>query len=462
MDSTNLDRLLARAWQERMTRRRFLRLSGMGMGAVALGPILAACGQRGGSGPATAAPTIRELALPTGEVTLEFWNPFTGPDGPFMARLVDQFNTENPTVTVNVTTQAEYYTQVRNAAQSDSLPHVLIMHLDAIPLNANDGIISPLNDLVDLLGLTGDDFTEAVWNGAVWKDERWGIPLDIHTLTFFWNKALFEDAGLESETAPATGEDFTAALQALNDNGITGPVWSNHAFGSGLLWASLFYQGGGQWVNEDLTEATYNSEAGVQAAQWMHDQIEAGLHPQSVEPDAEIGSFADGQSGMALSGIWQTSRYAEALGEDLGAGPVPQVFSEPGVWAGSHTLAVAAGVDGAERQAAYYFINWINERAYIWAEGGQLPARRSAREAPEFAELEHMPVIAEQIESARFFPAFPASGDMLFGPGGANEAVTAVIAEDADAQERLDESAEQYTGILQDTVEEYGLGEGGE
>ena len=460
MDSTNLDQLIARAWQERMTRRRFLRLSGMGMGAVALGPILAACGQRGGpGGPATAAPTIAELALPTGDITLEFWNPFTGPDGPFMARLVDQFNTENPTVTVNVTTQAEYYTQVNNAAQSDSLPHVLIMHLDAIPRNAADGIISPVNDLVDLLQLSGEDFTEAVWNGTEWKGERYGIPLDIHTFTFYANRSLLAEAGLPEEL-PADRESFENALQALNDAGVTGPVWSNHGFSSGLLWASLFYQGGGQWIAEDYSEVTYNQEPGVQAAQWIRDQIDAGRHPESVEVDAEIASFAEGDSGMAMAGIWQTTRFAEALGEDLIAGPIPQVFDEPGVWAGSHTLAVAAGVDGAERQAAYYFINWINERAYIWAEGGQLPARRSAREAPEFAELEYIPQIAEQIESARFFPNFPGSGDLLFGAGGANEAVLRVIAEDADPQAALDESADTMHGVLQDAVEEHDLGGG--
>ena len=243
----NLDRLVALARQERMSRRRFLRLSGMGMGAVALGPLLAACGggQRGGPGP-TAAPTIRELALPSGNVDLTFWNPFTGPDGPFMQRLVDQFNTENPSVNVEVTTQAEYYTQVRNAAQSGGLPHVLIMHLDAIPLNASDEIISPVDDLVSLLALGPQDFTETVWNGTFWKEKQFGIPLDIHTLTFFINRALFEDAGLDPESPPSDRESFVAALEALNENGVTGPVWSNHAFGSGLFWASLFYQGGGE------------------------------------------------------------------------------------------------------------------------------------------------------------------------------------------------------------------------
>ena len=458
MDNNQLDRLIAQAWQERMSRRRFLRLSGLGMGAIALGPLLAACGQRGGGqGPATAAPTITTLDPPAGNVTLEFWNPFTGPDGPFMARLVDQFNTENPTVQVNVTTQAEYDTQLRNAAQSNALPQLLIARVGGgLALYAADGFISPVDDLVSLLGLGPEDFTEAVWNGTFWKDQQFAIPLDIHTFTFFVNRALFEEVGLDPDSPPTDEESFVAALQSLNDGGITGPVWSNHGFSLGLFWASLFYQGGGEWTTEDYSEATYNDEAGVNAAQFLRDQVEAGLHPEGVEVDAEIPSFADGQSGMVVAGIWQTARFAEALGDDLWAGPIPQIFGR-GVWAGSHQLAVSAGVDGDERQAAYYFINWVTERAHIWAEGGQLPARVSARESPEFAELEHISTIAEQIDDARFFPTIPAADDVLFGPGGANEAVTTVVAEGADAQSALDTSAEQYTGIFQETVEEYGL-----
>jgi ABC-type glycerol-3-phosphate transport system substrate-binding protein len=53
----------------------------------------------------------------TGTVELNYWNPFTGPDGPFMGQMVDAFNAANPNIKVTMTTQSEYMTQYQTAAR---------------------------------------------------------------------------------------------------------------------------------------------------------------------------------------------------------------------------------------------------------------------------------------------------------------------------------------------------------
>jgi len=454
-----------RAPRERRGLRRASGVGALGITTVALVMGLAACGeQRGGGasgeGPAASLAEVEELAPPTEAVALEFWNPFTGPDGAFMQTLVDQFNEETETVKVTVTTQPEYYTKVRAAAQSDTLPQVMIMHVDQIPLQAEDGIISPINDLVELQGLEASDFTEAIWTSSEWKGDRYGIPLDIHTMTMYWNKDLFEEAGLDPESPPTDEESFLEATRAITESTdapgymvvTSGP---GAGFLTGISWATLFYQGGGEWTNEDFSEATYNSEAGVQAAEFLKSLIDEGISPASTESDAEIAAFKQGQNGIVFSGIWETTGYADALGDSLGAGPVPQIFGD-GVWAGSHTLAVADGLEGAERQAAYYFIDWISQHSVEWAKAGQLPARASVREEPEFQEIPYISEIAGQIESASFFPPVPAAPDMLFAAGGAGEAVLAVLSGEKEAQAALDESAQRSTQILQENKEKYG------
>jgi multiple sugar transport system substrate-binding protein len=422
--------------------------------------ILVACGPRGGAGDGGAAsPTeaaaVESLAPPEAEVTLEYWTPFTGPDGPFMQTLVDQFNDEGTTITVNMSIVPEYYTELRTAAQGGTLPQVGIMHLDAIPQNAEDQIISPLGDLVDLIGLDAADFTEAVWANTEWKGERYGVPLDIHPFVMYWNKALFTEAGLDPESPPNSQEDFEAAMEALQGAGATGPIWSNHGFSAGMAWASFFYQGGGEWTNADFSEATFNDEAGLQAAEWMKSLVDAGYQPANVEVDAELPAFLESNSGIVFAGPWQLSRLAEGLGDDLGAGPMPQIFGE-GVWAGSHNMAVFDGISDDERQAAYYFIDWVTSHATEWARAGQVPARVDVRDSEEFQALDHIPVIAEQVDAARFFPPFPASADLLFGAGGASEQVVAVLVGDKEAQAALDEGAERFTQIIQETKEQYG------
>ena len=471
----DLDRLIARAWQERMTRRRFLRLSGLGMGAVALGPILAACGQGGGGGPATAGPTVAELVAPEQNVEFDFWHPFTGPDGPFMNDLVAQFNDETPTVQVNVMPQpggGDYYNLIRTAHQTnESPPLVAIHHLDALPGSALDGVISPVDDLVSLLGLQETDFTPEVWNGTVVAGSRVGIPLDIHPLTFYYNRTHFEDAGLDPESPPADGDAFIEAAQALT----TGDRWGfmfpeNHTFLTGNNWASLFYQGGGQWANEDLTEATFNDEAGVQAAEWLKALItEHEVAPGGVAGDEEIAAFKSGTASMVWSGPWEITGYREALGEDVvGFGPLPQVFGQ-GVWAGSHNFAVLALEDttAEQRQGAYYFINWLSEHSVQWAGAGQVPARASQRQGAEFEEADFAAAIAPQVEHARFFPAVPDAGGVFLYDGETGSAGLGVgrflAGEVEDAQAALDEQAEIVTNKLGQIHEDYpDLGGGAE
>lgn len=441
------------------------RYSTLAVMVVALALVLAACraapdggdASDGGAGAPSAAASVEAAVIepPANDITISYWTPFTGPDGPFMQELVDQFNAEGTTITVEMETLPDYYTEVNTAAQADTLPQVGIMHLDQIPLNAENALITPVADLTAALELTGDDFTEDVWNGTFWKGEQYSIPMDIHPFSMYWNKAAFTEAGLDPETPPEGEDGLRDALQALIDAGFDGPVWSNHGFGAGNTWASLFYQAGGQWTNEDYSEALWNDEAGLRALDYMKALVDDGLHPAQVEIDAEINAFLNGESGLIFTGPWQTTRLAEALGDDLGAAPFPQVFGE-GVWAGSHTLAVFDGASDEERQAAYYFIDWITSHAIEWAGAGMPAARASVRDSAEFQDVPYIGAIAEQLPDARFFPPVPEGFNLLYGEGGATEAVISVLVGDQEAQPALDASVERYTQVLQELKEEYG------
>ncbi len=88
---------------------------------------------------------------------------------------------------------------------------------------------------------------------------------------FFYNKALFEEAGLDPESPPTDQESFEAAITAISEqtdaDGYQMVASGDGAnFPVGIQFATLFYQGGGEWTNGDFTEATFNSDAGVQAA----------------------------------------------------------------------------------------------------------------------------------------------------------------------------------------------------
>jgi multiple sugar transport system substrate-binding protein len=458
-----------------VSRRNLLKLMGAGAGLAAVAPVIAACtgakvspaasgGAVASTGASASTGPAASLALqpPATAVSLDFWNPFTGGDGPFLRGIVDRFNSETPNVKVKFTTQKDLYASLHAAKAANRLPHVSIVHLDAIPQNAADGIFAPIDDLITALGLTEKDFTPDLWKNGLYKDHRYGVPLDTHMLSFYWNKALFTKAALDPEKPPATKDDFVAAAKAITDKaGVPGFMVVQGGGGAnfllGIEWASTFYQGGGEWTNADFSEATVNSDAGVQSSLFWKSLVDQGISPKGTGSDSEIAAFKQGKNGMVMSGIWETNGYIEALKADLGAGPVPQIFGK-GVWANSHNMGITTRqMSDDEKKGAQYFIAWISEHSLDWAKAGQVPARQSVVQSAEFKALPAVSKIAEQQPDARFFPPFPAAGDMLFGPQGAGQAAVAAVTAKKDAKAALDEASANLTKQLKANKQKYGF-----
>lgn len=438
--------------------------------------LLAACGgaQSGGQSSAPTAPAPEATAAPAsgGEaaasgqlpadctnVTLEYWNPFTGPDGPFMGTLTENFNAANPNIVVNMTSQAEYYTQLGTAAASQTLPDVAIVHADQVATQAFRNVIRPIDELVAAMEVSGADFPEAVWAAGEVNGARYAIPLDIHPMTMFYNQDLLTEAGLNGP--PTTGAEFEQAAQAMTQGDNNGFMITS-GFPVQQIFSMLLHQNGGTWFNEDGTAATWNSEAGVQALQWMKDAQAAYSQP-NLEVDAELNAFKSGTVGIIWNGIWQTTNVTGDAVEFTGvATAVPQIGPQPAVWAGSHqlTLPAKANPDPCKDAAAAIFIKYLLDNSIEWAKAGQIPASNAVRQGADFQAVEPQASIAPSVENAIFPPSVPGITD-AFGP--LEEAVSAVMAgTETDIQAALDSAAERANQILAENAANYGTAPGGQ
>lgn len=402
---------------------------------------------------ATAGPIATAVPSDCGTVQLQYWNPFTGPDGPFMGQMVDAFNAEHPEIQVTMTSQGEYYTQLTTAAAADTLPDVAIVHADQVATQAFRHVLRPIDELVSSAGIDGNDFPEAVWAAGEVAGQRYSIPLDIHPMTMFYNADLLNAAGLTA--APTTGEEFAAAAAAMTsgDNkgfDITG------GFPVQQIFQQLLHQFGGNEFNAEGTEATWNSEAGVQAMQWMLDAQTNWSEP-NLEVDAELNAFKAGTVGMIWNGIWQTTNVTGEGVEFKGmATAVPQIGPNPATWAGSHqfTLPTHGTIDPCKDAAAGIFIKYMLDNSVTWAKAGQIPASKSVRASEAFMAVEPQASIAPSIENAIFPPAVPGITD-AFGPLG--EAVGSLMNGTAtDIQATLDDSVTRANEILTQNRDTYG------
>jgi multiple sugar transport system substrate-binding protein len=314
-------------------------------------------------------------------------------------------------------------------------------------------MLRPIDNLVTEMGIAASDFPEGVWAAGEVAGKRYAIPLDIHPMTMFYNADLLVEAGIDA--APTTGEEFAAAAAAMTNDtnkgfNITG------GFPVQQIFQMLLHQYGGTEFNAEGTEATWNSEAGVQALQWMVDAQKNWSEP-NLEVDAELNAFKAGSTGMVWNGIWQTTNVTgEGVEFDGRATAVPQIGPQMAVWAGSHqlTVPVQANPDPCKDQAAATFIKYMLDNSVTWAKAGQIPASTAVRNSDAFKAVEPQASIAPSVENAFFPPSVPGITD-AFGPLG--EAVGSIMNGTAtDIQQTLDDAAARANEILAQNRETYG------
>ena len=151
-------------------------------------------------------------------VELAFWNGLTGGDGPIMQKLIDKFNTEHPNIKVSMTaiTWAEYYQKLPAAVSNGKAPEIGMMHDDDLATNAARQVISRWTTWPTALKLTEEDFAAIAWNGGLYKDKRYGIPLDMHPAGLYYNKTVLEKVGADPEKPPTTGDELMAILDSAS------------------------------------------------------------------------------------------------------------------------------------------------------------------------------------------------------------------------------------------------------
>jgi multiple sugar transport system substrate-binding protein len=391
------------------------------------------------------------------KVDLSFWNGFTGGDGPYMRQLVEEFSSKekNINVTMNTVEWETYYQKVPAAVQSGKGPDLGIMHIDQLPTNAARGVILALDDVAKALNLKKSDFAPVVWDAGIYTGKRYGIPLDIHPLGFYYNKGTMEKAGLNPDEPPQTKDDYMAALEQMKGKGIQGHWMSPFLFTGGLTFQALIYQFGGELYNKGATKATFNSDAGVSALTWMVDVVKKGYSPKDVAQDAELTAFQNGKNAFMWNGIWNIHPLDEVKGLDWGAAPLPEIGSEKGAWANSHNFVIMnkRGQDPNKVAASKVFINWISERSVEWAKSGQVPARNNVRDSQEFKSLKWQPVFAKEISYVQFTPPVPGIADVY--TGSLDPAINEAVLLKKEPKAALDEAASKANQLLKENKQKY-------
>src|SRR5688500_1027363 len=152
-------------------------------------------------------------------VTIRFWNGFTGPDGRTMLALVKRFNRANPDVHVTMQRMdwGTYYNKLFVAGLGGRAPEVFVAHTDSLARFTRAGFVRPVDDLLNPAGVDPRDFDANVLDAVAHGGRYYAVPLDIHILGMYYNRAMFKEAGIVdahgNARPPTNRAEFLEALQ---------------------------------------------------------------------------------------------------------------------------------------------------------------------------------------------------------------------------------------------------------
>lgn len=358
------------------TRRRFIKTVGA-TGVVGLAGCTGDGGDGGGDGGSTGD------SGGSANATIKYWTLFGGGDGKVMKSMVEKFNEEQP-LGSGVTIDRQrlewdaYYDKLFTSMTGGEAPDMAISHMSY--MNRFGEVIEPFNDYIDI-DQTKSEYLNSHWNSVFLDGELRAAPMDFHPAGIYYNKRIFEEAGVESE--PSNWEEFKAAGDAIADNTDADafvPSPYQDGVGSFRLWSGWVKSAGGSLFSDDLTEATFDNDAGLTCTEAFWDMTgDWGWTQPTGEENWGNKKFQNGELGMAANGTWYVNVMAELEDFDWGffkptVGPDNQ---EDAAWADGHSIIMpqSDSRDAEKTELTAKAAKWLTQENPEWgAEAGHLPA----------------------------------------------------------------------------------------
>ncbi|MEM7445286.1 MAG: extracellular solute-binding protein [Pseudomonadota bacterium] len=394
-------------------------------------------------------------AMAQDPIEIEYWQYFFQGRVDAIDALIEQFEAENPGITVNHThfPYADYRTRIAAAVPAGEGPDVIQMFYGWVPDYIGAELLQPLPAEYFPLEEIEAEYFDIV-QAMVVDGELYAVPTAVRSLALFWNKRMFEEAGLDPEVPPATLDELVEYAVALTERdgggNLTAVGLTMAMTGQDHHWwrEGLVRQFGGQPYSDDGRTVTYNDEAGAAALQFYIDMIEEHGASAIGFMDEPQAAFRAGRGGMHIDGSFRLGALRDTRGLEWGVGELPanadgERYNFSSYWVNGITTTP----QGEEFDAAARFLQFITspDAMQLWLNTvGELPAREEAALTDEnTSHPEYGPFVRglEYANSTQFVNESAQRQLMV-------EMVDRVLLEDMSVEDSLAIAAEQEQAIL--------------
>ncbi len=316
---------------------------------------------------------------------VEYWTLFAGGDGEVMEAMVDEIN-ESDEHEWQINRQRvpwdEHYGRLYTSMVGGNPPDIAVMH-SRMMHDYKDNLVAVTDDIGT------EPYLQEVAQGGMVDGEQLAVPIDTHPFGLYYNKEVFEEAGLDPEKPPNTPDRFYEAANAIVENtayyAFDYPENEFHA----ETMRMLLHGRGGRILTDDY-EPAFDTDEGRAVVQEMHDWVhEHEWAP--VDPTTGWDAWNRGEVGMKIEGTWHVTVVREAGFEFGLTKPFVMPDADDPVTLGDSHMLIIPQSDDRDRERLENAIETIrllsqefNDR---WgSEAGHLPASEAALESDSLRE----------------------------------------------------------------------------
>lgn len=304
----------------------------IGLIVVMLSIVLAGCGGSSNNGGSTNAnsstPASTEAAENTSnkeKVTLKLaiWDEKLKDT---VNQVITIYNQDHPNVevAVTITPVKDYWTKTQASLVGSDGPDLFMMNGPNFNKFASLGLLTDLQPLIDKEQLDTSVYPQGINDLYKLNGHAYGIPFFLGSIGLFYNKELFDKAGVPYPDDTWTWDTLKEQAALLTDT--ASKKYGYIAVNADQVgYYPLIYQAGGSVISEDKKASGLDSEGTVKAIQFMKDLMDQGISPtaqQQLETEA-IQIFGSGNAAMYPGGSFDAFNLNKLLGDKLGVTSLP-------------------------------------------------------------------------------------------------------------------------------------------
>jgi multiple sugar transport system substrate-binding protein len=252
-----------------------------------------------------------------------------------MEKVIGAWNAANPTIQVKGISGDLQTDEIAAAVAGGSPPDMAIMcDNSAIAGFAHDGVIQPLQPLLDQIGADMSDIIPSSLEWVTYKDQLYGLPFAQDTWALYYDTDAFKEVGLDPAKPPTTFDELWADAKLLTKYNADGSL-ARAGFipddpEKNLAYTSALF--GCQFYDAATQKITLNSPACVTWLDWFKSwYTEYDKNGEMTDLVASRGPAAggggllyDGKLAMGIFGEWDTGKaYQQTIAPDLQYATVP-------------------------------------------------------------------------------------------------------------------------------------------